>query len=105
MSRRPSREETRAASLAAALTRDAATKNSDSPDIAPDAYARFLAVAGAYVVIALDEREAYVVTCESCGQLPDIGSYNPATLAQAAQNHAETCRRIPKRLWPDGGAK
>lgn len=36
-------------------------------------------------------------TCEACGHL-QYGERH-------AQDHAQTCRRLPERLWPEGGAR
>ena len=53
-------------------------------------------------------------SCETCGKFggPYLtgGLASPESVARAAlrdaQKHAETCRRIPERLWPEtGGAK
>lgn len=77
--------------------------------------ARYLAVAGAHVTIhgeAADRK--LTVSCEGCGPVgrpfepvfPTDSSnrvLHDATVA--AQHHAETCRRIPERLWPKDGAR
>ncbi len=78
--------------------------------------ARFLAPGGAHVVVAGRVADGtLVMACEGCGR--GRGPFAPAehetdkdTVRRAlreAQRHAETCRRIPVRLWPEntGGAQ
>lgn len=78
--------------------------------------ARFLAPGGAHVLVAGVVADGTLVTaCEGCGS--GRGPYTVAeheidkdTVRRAlrdAQKHAETCRRIPVRLWPEsaGGAQ
>jgi hypothetical protein len=68
--------------------------------------ARFLAVGGAHVIVrATKPEEAHrglQAVCESCGFTE--GPYwllsDDNGLMDEAQKHAETCRRIPERLWP-----
>lgn len=78
--------------------------------------ARFLAPGGAHVVVAGTAADGTLaMACEGCGN--GRGPYAVAeheidkdTVRRAlrdAQRHAETCRRIPVRLWPEntGGAR
>lgn len=79
--------------------------------------ARFLAPGGAHVVVAgAVEDRTLVMACEGCGRGAgpfttsehDLSSKDTVHRALAqGQRHAETCRRIPVRLWPEnaGGAK
>jgi hypothetical protein len=84
--------------------------------------ARYLAVGDAHVTVTLGSAEncphftrhdqAFSVTCEGCGPLDSscaFDNYRESYLVEqmqvAAQDHAQTCRRIPERLWPEGGAR
>lgn len=78
--------------------------------------ARYLAAGGAHIIVSgIAKDMTLAVSCEACGNIG--GPYLTGELASAAyvtgaalrdaQNHAERCRRIPERLWPENaeGAK
>ncbi|ACU71794.1 hypothetical protein Caci_2885 [Catenulispora acidiphila DSM 44928] len=99
--------EDRLANRAVAMARIAASEKNATVSTAT-ATARFLAVGGAHVIVTRDAaadmtRRWYRAACESCGSLDAVSS-DDAIPNRSAQVHAETCRRIPERLWPKGGA-
>lgn len=76
--------------------------------------ARYLGAAGAHVTVTRnDALERFTAACEAHGYVNGSG-YLGATGDDAfhAQRHAErhaeahagTCRKLPERLWPEGGA-
>lgn len=70
--------------------------------------ARFLAVGGAHVIverIITDGSERFTAACEACGDFDRSRYYNQESAEDVAIEHAETCRRIPERLWPKDGAR
>lgn len=74
----------------------------------PTPVARYLAVAGAHVTVTAHYRpieadDFYAVHCEACGLLSEGDDHDSELIA--AQGHAETCRRIPERLWAGGDGR
>jgi hypothetical protein len=96
--------------------------------------ARYLAPGGAHVTITQVERKSdrdsptdvsFETACEACGpfdKVQNVSDYryfgynawreDPHAARRAreavdknASAHAETCRRIPERLWPEDGAR
>lgn len=73
--------------------------------------ARFLTVGGAHVVISGSVEDfALTVFCEGCGMtagpfhkvMPeDRPERSRGDATRSAQKHAETCRAVPERLWPN----
>lgn len=76
--------------------------------------ARYLTPGGAHVVVSGAVADStLVVACEGCGQCggpyyQGIGDDTPERgfrdAKRDAQRHAETCRAVPERLWPENGA-
>lgn len=77
--------------------------------------AQYLAAGGAYVTVTRNvEIQRFATTCEACGYVNGSGyldtSEDDTRHAQDyterhADTHAGTCRRLPERLWPIGGAR
>lgn len=85
--------------------------DTDSSELSASApvVSRFLAPGGAHVVVSGTVADLTLqVSCEGCGRL--CGVYRRAahetdadvvaSALRAGQRHAETCRCLPKRLWP-----
>lgn len=105
----------RLATRAVALTRIAAAECDDDkqPVAAPDenataraVIAMYLTPVGAYISVSADGVDEETgqplrvsASCEACGWL-QYGERH-------AQDHVQTCRRLPERLWPEnaGGAQ
>lgn len=95
----------RLATRAVALTRIAASERPSALEIVPTetTTAIYLALCGAHVVITLTDA-GYRAACEACGDISFNWDRTPGEPERIAQRHAETCRRLPKRLWPKDGA-
>lgn len=103
------RSDDRLAARAVAALRIAAAEQRPATDPAKSAIAQFLAVGNAHVIVTRDVMaDVYNqwcrVACEACGPLLRGEGLADADALDHAQKHAETCRRVPKRLWPNGGA-
>lgn len=99
------RENRRAEHLATALAIVKA-QDAEQGNTAPDenVTARFLALAGAHVIVANRDGTHYV-TCEACGDFGGRRASASFYPNEDAQSHAEKCRRLPERLWPKAGAR
>lgn len=87
----------------------AAAGQRPATDPAKTVTAQFLAVGNAHVIVTRDVMaDVYNqwcrVACEACGPLLRGEGLDDTDALDHAQKHAETCRRVPKRLWPNGGA-
>jgi hypothetical protein len=74
---------------------------------ARDTTAMYLTPVGAYVSVTrnADGHRWHRANCEACGSLFISGSPKAEAANQVAQDHAQTCLRLPERLWPEGGAR
>ncbi len=78
--------------------------STDSRDSARTVIAMYLTPVGAYISVSADGVDEETgrplrvsASCEACGWL-QYGERH-------AQDHVQTCRRLPRRLWPEGGAR